>query len=128
MPKGQSSEDEMLACFTDTHGVITTTMNDIPGYKINKVLGAVYGLTVRSRNLGAGLGGVMRSMAGGEIRIFTKMLYVARNEATERLVGECMSRGGNAVVAIRFDIADMGAMTQVCAYGTACEAEKIDQA
>ncbi|CRG90908.1 hypothetical protein PISL3812_07954 [Talaromyces islandicus] len=128
MPKGQQSEDEMFACFTDTHGVITTTMNDIPGYKIKKVLGAVYGLTVRSRNLGAGLGGVMRSMAGGEVRIFTKMLYTARNEATERLVGECMSRGGNAVVAIRFDISDMGGMTQVCAYGTACEAEKIDQA
>lgn len=128
MPKGQPSEDEMFACFTDTHGVITSTMNDIPGYKVKKVLGTVYGLTIRSRNLGAGLGGVIRSMAGGEIRIFTKLMYNARNEAAERLVGECMSRGGNALVAIRFDIADMGSMTQVCAYGTACEVEKIDQA
>lgn len=128
MGKNEPSEDEMFSCFTDTHGVITSTMNDIPGYKINKVLGAVYGLTVRSRNLGAGLGGVVRSMAGGETRIFTKMLYTARNEATERLVGECMSRGGNAIVAMRFDIVDMGALSQVCAYGTACQVEKIDQA
>lgn len=81
---------------------------------------------MRSRNLGAGLGGVVRSMAGGETRIFTKMLYTARNEATERLVGECMSRGGNAIVAMRFDIVDMGGISQVCAYGTACQVEKID--
>jgi uncharacterized protein YbjQ (UPF0145 family) len=31
-------------------------MNDVPGYRVTKVLGAVYGLTVRSRNWAAGLG------------------------------------------------------------------------
>jgi uncharacterized protein YbjQ (UPF0145 family) len=115
----------MYSCFTDTHGVITSTMNDIPGYKVNQVLGTVYGLTVRSRNWGAGLGGIARSVVGGEIRVFTKMLYTARNEAVERMVGECMSRGGNALVAVRFDVVDMGGFSQICAYGTACIVEKI---
>lgn len=118
-------ENEMFACFTDTHGVITSTMNDVPGYKVTKVLGTVYGLTVRSRNWGAGLGGVARSIVGGEIRIFTKLLYTARNEAVERMVGECMSRGGNALVAMRFDVVDMGGFSQICAYGTACIVEKL---
>lgn len=118
-------ENEMFSCFTDTHGVITSTMNDVPGYRITKVLGTVYGLTVRSRNWGAGLGGVARSIVGGEIRVFTKMLYTARNEAVERMVGECMSRGGNALIAMRFDIVDMGGFSQICAYGTACIVEKL---
>lgn len=31
-----------------------------------------------------------------------------------------MGRGGNTVVAMRFDIASFGAYVQACAYGTAC--------
>lgn len=80
---------------------------------------------MRSRNWGAGLGGVARSIVGGEIRVFTKLLYTARNEAVERMVGECMSRGGNALVAMRFDVVDMGGFSQICAYGTACIVEKL---
>jgi uncharacterized protein YbjQ (UPF0145 family) len=41
-------------------------MFDIPGYRIVKVLGVVYGLTVRSRNWAAALGMVLKSIAGGE--------------------------------------------------------------
>lgn len=54
--QGSPSFEEVPHSFTDTHGVITSTMNDIPGYRVVKVLGAVYGLTVRSRNWGADIG------------------------------------------------------------------------
>ena len=54
--QGSPSFDEEPHSFTDTHGVMTSTMNDIPGYKVVKVLGTVYGLTVRSRNWGADIG------------------------------------------------------------------------
>lgn len=67
-----------LHCFTETNGVITSTMNDIPGYRVVKVLGAVYGLTVRSRNWAAGLGMVVKSIAGGELTWFTNMVSVLR--------------------------------------------------
>jgi uncharacterized protein YbjQ (UPF0145 family) len=117
---------DVPSCFTDTHGVITSTMNDIPGYRVVRVLGAIYGLTVRSRNWGADLGAFVRSAVGGEIRIFTNVMYSARNDAAERLVGECMQRGGNAIIALRFDVGALGAWTQVCAYGTACIVEKIE--
>jgi uncharacterized protein YbjQ (UPF0145 family) len=119
-------QDTTPACFTDTHGVITTTMNDLPGYKITKVLGTVYGLTVRTRNWGTDLGVVLRSTVGGELRPITNLMYKSRNEAVERLVGECMGRGGNAIVALRFDVSSMGACSQVCAYGTACVVERIE--
>ncbi|KAL4890498.1 hypothetical protein BDV59DRAFT_184647 [Aspergillus ambiguus] len=51
-------------------------------------------------------------------------MYASRNEAVERLVGECMGRGGNAIIAMRFDVSSFGACSQVCAYGTACEVER----
>lgn len=63
-----------LHCFTETNGVITTTMFDIPGYKVVRVLGAVYGITVRSRNWAAGLGMVAKSVVGGELKWFTSMV------------------------------------------------------
>ncbi|GAB1213343.1 hypothetical protein ATERTT37_002492 [Aspergillus terreus] len=116
-----------VQCFTDTKGVITTTMFDVPGYRVTKVFGTVYGITVRSRNWAAGLGMVLKSIAGGELRWFTNMLYNARNDAVSRLVDECRKRGGNAVIALRFDQGDLGGFAQVCAYGTACLVEKVEQ-
>ncbi|KAK3694337.1 hypothetical protein B0T22DRAFT_68321 [Podospora appendiculata] len=116
-----------LHCFTETNGVMTTTMFDVPGYRVIKVLGAVYGLTVRSRNWAASLGMVMKSIAGGELRWFTNLLYNARNDAITRIVAETQSRGGNAVIALRFDASSEGGFAQVCAYGTAAIIEKIDE-
>jgi uncharacterized protein YbjQ (UPF0145 family) len=126
---GSSKKDDkdVPSCFTDTHGVITSTMNDLPGYKVTKILGTVYGITVRARNWGADIGGGLRTAVGGEIRIFTNLMYTSREEAMERLVGECMSRGGNAIIALRFDIATFGSCSQICAYGTACLVEKVEE-
>ncbi len=36
--------------------MIITTMNDLPGYEIDEVLGEVFGLTVRARNVGSQIG------------------------------------------------------------------------
>lgn len=125
--KEKSNDAGELHSFTDTHGVITTTMNDIPGYRVVRVLGAVYGLTVRTRNWGADFVAGMKSIVGGEVGIFTKMMYSSRNEAIERMVGECMGRGGNAIIALRFDIGEVYNFAQVCAYGTACVVEPIEE-
>ena len=62
--------------------------------------------------------------------------------AVERLVGECMQRGGNAIIAMRFDQGEVSerreagfrraecvqinTFSHVCAYGTAVVAEMID--
>jgi uncharacterized protein YbjQ (UPF0145 family) len=121
-----SVEKEEIHSFTDTHGVLTTTMNDIPGFRVVRVLGTVYGLTCRSRNWGADIATGLKSAVGGELKYFTQMLYSSRNEAVDRMVGECMGRGGNAIVALRFDTGEVARFAQVCAYGTACVIEPID--
>ena len=55
-------------------GMIISTMNDLPGYQIDEVLGEVFGLTVRSRNVGSQIGASFKSLVGGELKGMTKML------------------------------------------------------
>jgi uncharacterized protein YbjQ (UPF0145 family) len=106
--------------------VLISTMNDIPGHEIEEVLGEVFGLTVRSRNVGSQLGASLKSLVGGELRGMTKMLAEGRTEAMERLAEAAEQAGGNAVIAFRFDTSELGTTwTEICAYGTAVRAHKI---
>jgi uncharacterized protein YbjQ (UPF0145 family) len=106
--------------------VIISTMNDLPGYEIEEVLGEVFGLTVRSRNVGSQIGASLKSLAGGELKGMTKMLKEGREHATERLVEEVEAKGGNAIIAFRYDTSELGTTwTEVCAYGTAVRARQL---
>ena len=107
-------------------GVIISTMNDLPGYEIEEVFGEVFGLTVRSRNLGSQIGAGLKSLVGGELKGMTKMLAEGREHASDRLVAEAEVRGANAVLAFRFDTSELGSTwTEICAYGTAVRARKL---
>ena len=105
--------------------MLISTMNDLPGYEIDEVLGEVFGLTVRSRNFGSQIGAGFKSLLGGELGGMTKMLAQGREEAIGRLVAEAEAKGGNAIVAMRFDTSELGSTwTEICAYGTAVRARK----
>ena len=53
----------------------------------------------------------------------TKNLADSRQDVIQRMVEEAQAKGGNAVVAFRFDTSDMGGnWTEICAYGTAVKA------
>jgi uncharacterized protein YbjQ (UPF0145 family) len=106
--------------------MVISTMNDLPGYEIEEVFGEVFGLTVRSRNLGSQIGAGLKSLVGGELKGMTKMLAEGRQHATDRLVGEAEAKGANAIVAFRFDTSELGSIwTEICAYGTAVRANKL---
>jgi uncharacterized protein YbjQ (UPF0145 family) len=106
--------------------MIISTMNDLPGYEIEEVYGEVFGLTVRSRNVGSQIGASLKSLVGGELKGMTKMLAEGRAHASERLVEEAQARGANAVLAFRFDTSELGTTwTEICAYGTAVRARKL---
>ncbi len=106
--------------------MIITTTNDLPGYEIEEVLGEVFGLTVRSRNVGSQIGAGLKSIMGGELRGMTKALVESRTQVTERMVEEAEARGGNAILAMRFDTSEMGGTwTEICAYGTAVRVRKL---
>src|SRR5213592_4616297 len=100
--------------------MIVTTMNDIPGYEVDEVFGEVMGLTVRSRNIGSQLGAGLKSILGGELKGMTKALADSRQQVIDRMVEEAEAKGGDAIVAMRFDTSEMGGnWTEICAYGTA---------
>ena len=52
----------------------------------------------------------------------TKNLAESRNEAMGRFDRRARNRGGNAIVAMRFDTTEIGDVwTEICAYGTAVQ-------
>ena len=106
--------------------ILVVTNNDLPGYRVVQVHGEVFGITVRARNAFSNMGAGFRTMFGGEVKGYTKLLSDSRLEAVERLRFAAAQVGGNAVLAMRFDtgeIADM--MNEVAAYGTAVTIERI---
>ena len=101
-------------------------MNELPGYAIDEVLGEVFGITVRSRNVGSQIGASLKSMVGGELKGMTKLLVEGRAHAQERLEEEAAAKGANAIIAFRFDSSELGTTwTEICAYGTAVRVTKL---
>ncbi len=104
--------------------MLISTMNDVPGYRVSKVLGECFGLTVRSRNVFSQFGAGLKSVVGGELVGMTKNLQKSRQDVIDRMVQEAEGRGANAVLAMRFDTSEMGGnWTEICAYGTAVVVE-----
>ena len=105
--------------------MLISTMNDVPGYQVTEVIGEVFGLTVRARNLGAQIGAGLKSILGGELKGMTKQLIDSRWESISRLTEEAESKGANCVLAMRFDVSDLGNnWSEICAYGTAVKINK----
>ncbi len=108
--------------------MLVTTTNEIPGWQIQRVIGEVFGLTVRSRNAFSQMGAGLKSMFGGELQGMTKNLIESRNEVMSRMLEAARARGGNAVICMRFDTSDMAdTWTELCAYGTAVVAVPVDE-
>lgn len=105
--------------------MFAVTTNDVPGYRITHVFGEVMGLTVRSANFGQNFTAGFRSLAGGEMPEYTKVIYESRWEVMQRMWAEAQQRGANAVVGMRFDSGAIGSFTEFCAYGTAVVIEPI---
>ena len=109
--------------------MLCVTMNDIPGWEIQRVCGEVFGVTVRSRNAFSQMGAGFKSLVGGELQGMTRNVLQSRNEAMTRLFAEAQARGGNALVAMRFDTTELGGnWSEICAYATAVVAVPVTEA
>lgn len=102
-----------------------STANDIPGFRIVETKGFIYGLTVRSRGAGGQIGASVKSIFGGEINQYVKMMEESRDEALERAISHAKELGANAIVAIRFDSNEISnVMQEILVYGTAVVVER----
>jgi len=104
--------------------LIVVTTPFVSGYHVTRVIGATFGLIVRSRGLGQNIFAYFRAWGGGEIKVYTNLLEQVRHQALKRLGDHAKSLGANAVVSVGFDTSEMGgSMTEVLAYGTAVVVE-----
>lgn len=109
-----------LKVLTPSQGIMLLTANYAPGYKVEKVLGLVYGITVRSRGLGGNILAGLRTIGGGEIHEYTEMAHQARQQALDRMAEQAKGLGANAVVSVMFDSTEIGnTMDEIIAFGTA---------
>ena len=98
---------------------ITTTFA-FPEYEIERTLGSCFGLVVRSMGAVRGIGASLKSLVGGEVGQYTKLLEDSRRHAIDRLIENARIMGANAIVGMRFDSSEIGqALTEIAAYGTA---------
>ena len=106
--------------------MLVTTTENVPGHAVRATLGPVFGVVVRSRGLGGNITASLRSIVGGEIPEYTRLVEETRRHAIDRLVANAALMGANAVVMMRFDSGEIAqAMNEVVAYGTAVVVEKI---
>ena len=111
--------------FMDNDTVLVSTMNNVPGYTVVAVYGEVFGLVCRARNAFSNMGAGLRTIFGGEVAGYTQLLSDSREQAIERLRQAALQKGGNAVLAMRFDCNEIGnIISEIAAYGTAVRIEK----
>lgn len=100
--------------------MIVTTTGTLPGRRIVRTLGLVRGNTIRARHIGRDIGAALRSIVGGEVLEYTKMMAEAREQAIDRMTAEAEKLGANAVVEVRFSTSMvMTGAAEILCYGTA---------
>ncbi len=98
----------------------TTTTFTLEGYRVVNPLGVVRGIIVRSRSVFGTIGGMLHTIIGGNITLFTELCEKTREEAFDMMVAHAEEIGANAVIGVRYDATElMAGVTEVLCYGTA---------
>ncbi len=100
--------------------MILLTTDEVPGRRVERVIGLVRGNTVRARNVGRDIMAWLKNLVGGEVEEYTKLLAEAREQALDRMIAEARARGADAIVGLRFASSEIAAgASEFMAYGTA---------
>ncbi len=104
--------------------MIIVTTPSVAGHNITQVHGLASGSTIRAKVIFKDIGAGLKSMVGGELGSYTKMMQESRSQALERLEEDAARQGANAVVNMRFatSMVTQGA-AEILAYGTAVTVE-----
>ena len=106
--------------------MILSTTESIPGREITEVLEIARGSTVRARNIGRDFVAIARSIVGGEIEEYTKLMVKAREQAIDRMIADGEVLGADAIINVRFTTATvLQGASEILAYGTAVETKVV---
>ncbi len=99
--------------------MLVVTTETITGKNL-EMLGTVKGSTIQTVNAFKDIGSGLKTLVGGELGNYTKMMEKARAVATDRMIEEAGKLGADAVVCVRYATsAVMQSAAEVMAYGTA---------
>jgi uncharacterized protein YbjQ (UPF0145 family) len=105
--------------------MLITTQDEFSDHTITQTFGMVKGNTIRARHVGKDILAGLRTLVGGEITEYTKMLAESREQAIDRMITDAEKLGANAIVCVRFTTsAVMKGAAELLAYGTAVKVEK----
>ena len=100
--------------------MIVVTTDTVQGRQITATLGLVRGNTIRARHIGKDIMAGLRSIVGGEIHEYAKLIAESREQALDRMCDEARSLGADAIVGARFTTSVMmGGAAELLAVGTA---------
>ena len=104
-----------------------TTQDEFSDQPIVETLGLVRGNTIRARHVGKDILAGLRSLVGGEIHEYTKMLAESREQALDRMIAEAQVKGADGIVGVRFMTSPvMQGAAELLAYGTAVRLTRGD--
>ena len=99
--------------------MLIATTEGIAGRRIAETLGMARGSTVRAKHIGTDIVAGLKNLVGGEVRGYSSLMAGAREQALDRMVAQAEEMGADAVVAMRFETAQvMGGAAEIVAYGT----------
>ncbi len=100
--------------------MIITTTDFIPSKNIIEILGVVQGSTVRVKHIGHELLTALKSIIGGELCSYTRLITESREQAIQRMIEDANQMGADAIINVRFVTAEIttGA-AEILVYGTA---------
>ena len=99
---------------------LTTTENQLTGYRVLERMGVVRGITVRSRSVFGTIGAKFEQLFGGQISLLEELCEETRAASFALAVEHAQALGANALVAIRYDATEiMSGVSEVLCYGTA---------
>lgn len=99
--------------------MLLTTTENIPG-KSYEIIGVAKGNMIQTKNIGRDISQGLKSIVGGELKNYVKMMNESRAIATQRMVEDAEAMGADAVVAMRYVTSMISAgAAEITAYGTA---------
>ena len=104
--------------------MIVVTTPTVPKKTVVRTLGLVRGNTIRARHVGKDIMAGLRSIVGGEVTEYAKLLAESREQAIDRMTDQAEELGANAIISLQFQTSViMKGAAEMMAYGTAVVVE-----
>lgn len=98
--------------------ILMTAGEHFDGYQIIDYKGMVWGISVRTKDIGTDFIMGCKQLFGGELTSFTELADEGRQKAIDRMLDMARRLGVNALINFRFHNENVTGLTEVTAYAT----------